>query len=66
MRTTDWTAAPTFPAGDATAGERETQWVDPGQFFDLLPEVMAEVPARAGEEALYGWLDSLPQAALLP
>jgi hypothetical protein len=63
MRTTDWTAAPTFPAGNATAGARETQWVDPGQFFDLLPEVMAEVPARAGEEALYSWVDSLLQTA---
>ena len=63
MRTTDWTAAPVFPAGDATSGEQETQWVDPEQFFDQLPEVMADVPARAGEEALYGWLDSLLQAA---
>ena len=63
MRTTDWTTAPVFPAGDATSGEQETQWVDPGQFFGQLPEVMAEVPARAGEEALYGWLDSLLQAA---
>jgi hypothetical protein len=51
MRTTDWTTAPVFPAGDATSGEQETQWVDPGQFFGQLPEVMAEVPARAGEEA---------------
>jgi hypothetical protein len=62
-RTTDWTAAPVFPAAGATSGERETQWVDPRQFFGQLPEVMAEVPARAGEEALYGWLDSLLQAA---
>jgi hypothetical protein len=63
MRSTDWAAAPSFPAGDATSGERETQWVDPGRFFDQLPEVMAEVPARPGEEALYGWLDSLLAAA---
>lgn len=52
MRTTDWTTAPTFPAGDATSGEQETQWVDPGQFFAGLPAVMAEVPARTGERAL--------------
>src|SRR5262249_37124213 len=63
MRSTDWSAAPVFPAGDATSGERETQWVEPRLFFDQLPEVMAEVPARPGEEALYGWLDSLLQAA---
>lgn len=63
MRSTDWAAAPSFPAGGGTSGERETQWVDPGRFFDQLPEVMAEVPARPGEEALYGWLDSLLRAA---
>jgi hypothetical protein len=63
MRSTDWTAAPVFPAGDATSGERETRWVDPGRFFAALPQVMAEVPARPGEEALYGWLESLLQAA---
>ena len=63
MRRTDWATAPSFPAGGSTSGERETQWVDPGRFFDQLPEVMAEVPARPGEEALYEWLDSLLQAA---
>jgi hypothetical protein len=63
MRTTDWVAAPTFPAGDATSGEQETQWVDPGQFFHQLPAVMADVPARPGEEALYGWLESVLQSA---
>ena len=63
MRSTDWSAAPTFPAGGATSGEQETQWVDPGRFFAELPAVMTEVPARPGEEALYGWLDSMLQAA---
>ena len=63
MRVTDWAAAPTFPAGGATSGEQETQWVDPQRFFAELPEVIAEVPARPGEEALYGWLESLLQAA---
>jgi hypothetical protein len=63
MRSTDWAAAPAFPAAGSTSGERETRWVDPARFFDQLPEVMAEVPARPGEEALYGWLDSLLQAA---
>ena len=63
MRTTDWTAAPSFPAGGATSGEQETQWVDPARFFAELPAVLAEVPARAGEEAWYAWLDSVLQAA---
>ena len=63
LRTTDWSAAPAFPAGDATSGEQETQWVDPGAFFAQLPEVMAEVPARPGEEAWYEWLGSVLRAA---
>jgi len=63
LRTTDWSAAPVFPAGDATSGAQETQWVDPVRFFAQLPEVMAEVPARPGEEALYGLVESLLQAA---
>src|SRR5262252_6130381 len=63
MRSTDWSAAPAFPAGGATSGEQETQWVDPRRFFAELPAVMAEVPARPGEEALYGWVESLLQAA---
>jgi hypothetical protein len=63
MRSTNWAAAPSFPAGGATSGERETRWVDPGRFFDQLPEVMTEVPARPGEEAWYEWLDSLLRAA---
>jgi hypothetical protein len=63
MQTTDWTKAPTFPAGDATAGEQETQWVIPDKFFDELSVVMDEVPARPGEEALYAWIRSLLDAA---
>jgi hypothetical protein len=63
MHATDWSQAPTFAAGDSTSGEQETQWVIPEQFFDLLPEVLQEVPARPGEEALYGWFESLLSAA---
>jgi hypothetical protein len=66
MRTTDWTAAPSFPAGSSTSGEQETQWVDPQRFFAELPAVMAEVPARPGEEALYEMVKSLVQAAADP
>jgi hypothetical protein len=63
LRTIDWAAVPVFPAGEATSGEQETQWVDPAQFVAELPEVMAEVPARPGEEAVYAWAESLLQAA---
>jgi hypothetical protein len=62
-RTTDWSQAPDFPAGNATGGERETQWVDPHAFFDTLPAVLDEVPPRPGEEALYGVLRALVEDA---
>ncbi|MFE2910824.1 DUF1254 domain-containing protein [Kitasatospora indigofera] len=58
-RTTDWSEAPSFPAGEATGGEHETRWVDPETFFDLLPAVLDEVPARPGEEAVHALLRSL-------
>jgi hypothetical protein len=63
MRSTDWTQAPSFPAGDATSGESETQWVVAQQFFDELPAVLDEVPPLPGEEAFYGWVRSLLAAA---
>ncbi|MFF0429462.1 hypothetical protein ACFYUJ_34435 [Streptomyces sp. NPDC004520] len=58
-RTTDWSQAPSYPAGDATSGEQETRWVDPEVFFDVLPAVLDDVPARPGEEALYALLRSV-------
>ena len=61
--TTDWTAVPVFPGGDAISGEHETRWVDPARFAAELPGVMAEVPARPGEEAVYAWVESLLEAA---
>ena len=63
MRSTDWAAAPIFPAGGATSGAQETRWVDPARFFEELPTVLAEVPALPGEEAWYRWLDSLLREA---
>ena len=63
LQTTDWSSAPSFPAGDATSGEQETQWVVPEQFFAELPVVLEEVPARSGEEALYAWFRQLLDAA---
>jgi hypothetical protein len=63
LKSTDWGAAPTLPAGAATEGEEETQWVVPEHFFAELPAVLEEVPARPGEEALYAWFGSLVDAA---
>jgi hypothetical protein len=63
LQTTDWSNVPTFPAGDSTSGEQETKWVVPEKFFDELPVVLQEVPARPGEEALYSLFRSLLEAA---
>jgi hypothetical protein len=63
MKTTDWSNAPIFPAGDTTSGEQETQWVVPEQFFAELPGVLDEVPPLPGEDALYAWIRSLLAAA---
>jgi hypothetical protein len=63
LQTTDWSTAPILPGSDATSGDQETQWVVPERFFDELPEVLQEVPARPGEEALYRWFRSLLAAA---
>jgi hypothetical protein len=59
----DWSAVPSFPAGDATSGEQETQWVVPESFFAELPAVLDEIPPLPGEEALYAWIRSLTDAA---
>ncbi|OIV39004.1 hypothetical protein BIV57_02545 [Mangrovactinospora gilvigrisea] len=63
LQTTDWSKAPSYPAGDATGGEQETQWVDPKTFFDLLPAVLDEVPPRPGEAALHAQFRFLTDTA---
>jgi len=62
LQTTDWSSVPEFPTGGSTSGEQETQWVQPDAFFAQLAEVLDEVPARPGEEALYAWVRSLVEA----
>lgn len=61
MKTADWKALPTFPS--ASSGGEETKWVDPNSFFDVLPEILKEVPAMAGEEALYAQMQSVLDAS---
>src|SRR5215217_8752066 len=53
-QTKDWTQLPTFPAPQTSGGGGEVQWVNPDQFFDVLAQVLDEVPPLAGEQALYG------------
>ena len=62
MKTKDWSKVPSFPAPPG-AGKGETKWVVPEKFFDQLPEVLQSVPPLPGEEALYGTLKSLLDAA---
>ncbi len=61
MMTRDWTKAPTLPA--QSSGNGETRWVTPGNFFDVLPQVLSEVPPLAGEESIYSLVSSVLQAA---
>ncbi|GAA5053500.1 DUF1214 domain-containing protein [Nocardia callitridis] len=59
----DWSQAPSYGGGEATGNQEETQWVDPEKFFPALAEVLDEVPARPGEEALYSWFRAVLTAA---
>jgi hypothetical protein len=61
MKTTDWKALPKFPSG--AQGQEETSWVVPERFADVLPAVLDEVPAQAGEEALYANFRAVLDAA---
>ncbi len=61
MKTTDWTKTP--KVSPKSSGSGETQWVYPDKYFDQLPAVMKSVPPLPGEEALYGWIQSVLDAA---
>lgn len=53
------------PAVIATTGDgsAETKWVVPETFSAQLPKVLDEVPSMPGEEAIYGQVRALLQAA---
>ncbi len=61
MKTTDWSKLPSWPVAAGAGGE--TKWVQPEKYFDQLPGVMKLVPPLPGEEALYGWIGSVFEAA---
>ena len=61
MKSTDWSKVPHFPVPAGPAGE--TKWVVPEKYFDQLPGVMKLVPPLPGEETLYGWINSVFEAA---
>ena len=62
MKTKDWKKTPSFPA-PSSGGKGETKWVLPEKFFDQLPEAIKGVPPLPGEEALYGMMQSVLDAA---
>ncbi|GAA4472305.1 DUF1254 domain-containing protein [Rhodococcus olei] len=63
VKVRDWTNVPSFGKAGTTGDQGETQWVDPEKYFDVLGQVLDEVPPLAGEEAMYGWFRSILAAA---
>jgi len=62
MKARDWKKAPSVPSPGG-GGSGETKWVVPEKFFDQLPEALHVVPPLPGEEALYGLMTSVLEAA---
>ena len=65
MKTRDYSKSPDFPVPPPAPGapKGENKWVKPGTYFDELRIVMKEVAPLPGEEALYGWIASVWDAA---
>src|SRR4029078_9663464 len=63
MKTTDWSKLPKVPAPPQKGPKGETSWVKPETYFEELPVSMKEVPPLPGEQALYGWINSVWEAA---
>jgi hypothetical protein len=62
MKTRDWSKLPHLPA-PPEKGKGETGWVKPETYYEELPIIMKEVSPLPGEEALYGWISSVWEAA---
>jgi len=61
MKSKDWSTLPTFPW--VKLGNEEWRWVDPKNFFDVLPAALEACPPLPGEEALYALVRSVLAAA---
>jgi hypothetical protein len=59
MKSVDWSKIPSVPV---PAGP-PNQWVNPEAYFENLLAVMKEVPALPGEQALYGQIAAVFEAA---
>jgi hypothetical protein len=62
MKSKDWSTMPKYPA-DKSSGEEETKWVRPENFFDVMPDILKEVPPMPGEEGWYAQMQSVLDAA---
>src|SRR5271169_4148828 len=62
MKIKDWSKLPHLPAPKSD-GKGETKWVKPEAYYQELPLILNEVPPLPGEEALYGWIQSVWDAA---
>lgn len=60
MKMMDWTKLKSTPPDNS--GGAETKWVKPEIFFDQLSDIIKEVPAQQGEEALYAQINGLLDA----
>ncbi len=65
MKIKDYSKSPQFPVPAPAPGapKGENKWVKPETHFDELRTVMKEVAPLPGEEALYGWIASVWDAA---
>jgi len=62
MKTTDWSKVRWLPQ-IAGRGGKQSRWVSPTTYFDVLGDVLDEVPPLAGEEPLYAQFRALLAAA---
>jgi hypothetical protein len=60
MKRVDWKSVPHVKAD---GGDKETPWVPPATFFDVLPAALADIPPMPGEEARYAQLRAVLEAA---
>ena len=63
MKTMDWSKLPHLPAPQEHGSKGESGWVKPDTYYEELPIIMKEVSPLPGEEALYGWINSVWEAA---
>jgi hypothetical protein len=60
LKRIDWKNVPHVAGG---GGDKETPWVPPSTFFDVLPMALADAQAMPGEEARYAQLFAVLEAA---